>query len=553
MQHLSLHYDGVRVDRPRVAATHESVQAFCDAAAVHIAEQTGFAVDIIEKQHFYFLELLERAATGRKAFSNEGDSGALLDADGNCIPAGIHYLGASPVDILNALATPSSWNDTAQSNKARSYRECGNEYKVLMEPHFGFSPMTSGSYIIHSEPRGRPHGAACKYDAESKECVVFFQGHEMQLPLSAVACASAGALDKASIVTFQVGREGSPPPSVYQAQDCVGDLSELLDLQAGAGNAELELPEQPPGDFSDEARVDVSSVLSGMLRDEKDAYIQTMENSRGSVACACTLCPFRKFTTSRLLMAHVKKHHVKSNNYVASGKKQSNVISALFDSDKLRRADGGSYLARSAALMRSSITPPLRCDPTCIDREIVLVLSAEGPRYENKSSVVQTCICRRAGYTYYTRGFANLLVQASLLHHARVRSMVPNLSQIFLRQGSELVSLLPTNVVHWLKLLEDTFACPFVVGREQLMIRECADREEFEHISMDATFRARDSLKKGRGFSSSPSSYFYMHGLFQQKMMGEVAAGGGHGDGGVSFSQREWSRWRCECFPAGEG
>ncbi|CAK0866236.1 unnamed protein product [Prorocentrum cordatum] len=101
-QHLSLHYDGIRVDRSRATATHGSVEAFCGDATVHFAEQTGFAVDIVEKHLFFFLELLDQAAAKRHAISNGGENCSLLHADGNCIPAGIHDLGLSPVALDKA-------------------------------------------------------------------------------------------------------------------------------------------------------------------------------------------------------------------------------------------------------------------------------------------------------------------------------------------------------------------------------------------------------------------------------------------------------------------
>ena len=66
-------------------------------------------------------------------------------------------------------------------------------------------------------------------------------------------------------------------------------MGELLDLQAGAGSAELEPTEQSPGCLSDAATVDASSVLSGKLRDEKGAYLRSIGNSRGYAACACML------------------------------------------------------------------------------------------------------------------------------------------------------------------------------------------------------------------------------------------------------------------------
>eukprot|EP00959_Pyramimonas_sp_CCMP1952_P244101 5102790-Pyramimonas_sp.AAC.1 len=115
---MSLHCDGVMVNRSLATAARGSVEAFCADAAVNIAEQTGFAAEIAEKQHFYFLELLEQSATGRRAISHGGEHRAFPDADGHRTHAAVHYLGASAVNVPNALVTQSPWNETAESSGA---------------------------------------------------------------------------------------------------------------------------------------------------------------------------------------------------------------------------------------------------------------------------------------------------------------------------------------------------------------------------------------------------------------------------------------------------
>jgi len=58
--HLSLHYDGVRVDLECINRSNMSVSEFCQECSRHIAAVTGFSVRIVPKEHRRLLELLRR-------------------------------------------------------------------------------------------------------------------------------------------------------------------------------------------------------------------------------------------------------------------------------------------------------------------------------------------------------------------------------------------------------------------------------------------------------------------------------------------------------------
>ncbi len=133
---------------------------------------------------------------------------------------------------------------------------------------------------------------------------------------------------------------------------------------------------------------------------------------------------------------------------------------AIHDNDRLGRITPVNLLSRSAAAMQASVSPPLRRRINSIDRDIMLVLDADGVAYKNEAAVAQSMSCRRVGSTYYTRSFAELLAREAVLHHGQVRPMVARLQARMTAQGCELVSLLPVDVSHWLKLIEYLFNSP---------------------------------------------------------------------------------------------
>ena len=68
-------------------------------------------------------------------------------------------------------------------------------------------------------------------------------------------------------------------------------------------------------------------------------------------------------------------------------------------------------------------------------------------------------------------------------------------SKLMAGGGSELVSLLPVDVCHWLKLIEEVFRNPYLIELSASLLQECYEHEEFEHISIDATIRLLRRVK----------------------------------------------------------
>ncbi|CAK0832929.1 unnamed protein product [Prorocentrum cordatum] len=260
----------------------------------------------------------------------------------------------------------------------------------------------------------------------------------------------------------------------------------------------VDAPEAPSGDeghaavrteLSDCLEKEVKGIAAGvsLLRPERD--------SESKCAFACGLCPFRSFSTQLLLRARVSKCRVRETRFVASGAKQFDVVRAPFDNDWLLRAPPGDFLKRSATTTRETVSPAVHRGQNAVDQDVVLVLDDDGPSYQNKAAVGRSLAHRRVGCTYYTRGFADVLMQESLRHHGRVRPAMLRACARVVEPGSELSSMLPTRVDHWLKLMEDVFNSARVEKRSAALMEECRKHEDFLHVSMGASIRILRRVK----------------------------------------------------------
>lgn len=95
------------------------------------------------------------------------------------------------------------------------------------------------------------------------------------------------------------------------------------------------------------------------------------------------------------------------------------IIVAMHDSDMLQQVSGGSYLSRSAALLRKSIKPPLSSTKNNIDKDIRLLLDATGPCFKHREAVQNKLCARRVGNLWYTADFAQRLFEEILLQHSK--------------------------------------------------------------------------------------------------------------------------------------
>jgi hypothetical protein len=140
---------------------------------------------------------------------------------------------------------------------------------------------------------------------------------------------------------------------------------------------------------------------------------------------------------------------------------------------------------QAAAHIRCSNGVLCKIAQTCV----VSANVSRGPQYANARAISNAGQFRRVGYTYYTNAFADALIQEALVNHGRIRTLVTKLARSMIGHGSSTTTMLPTDVAHWLKLLEDVVNSPAIQALSVLLRHECFLHEEFEHISMDATIR----------------------------------------------------------------
>ena len=348
--HLSLHFDGIRVDAKCIESLGVSVDDFNIQAEKHIREATGFDVKIVEKKHQTFIEMLlglphQPAAVPR-------DARELL-RNGNCIPLGLWRCNRLGGDILGCIKEDDASNAAALATGSRTYRRSFSVCKVVARAHVGFSPKVSGFYLLHFEGDGNPHCVAVEFYKEQSKVTVYheelvFKEVDFELLSSFVT----SSVDRSSIVSFQVASRDEDLVSVYTEADELSSVDELADLKAGAGSPDdLECNAddckplipllEPDDDCCDESVTHIRSVLFTLLEQEVSSYKKELEShhlarkhKRGD-AELCALCPFRCFRTRRQLLLHVCKDHSDTVKHVASGRKQLNIVYGLFDHDQV--------------------------------------------------------------------------------------------------------------------------------------------------------------------------------------------------------------------------
>lgn len=97
------------------------------------------------------------------------------------------------------------------------------------------------------------------------------------------------------------------------------------------------------------------------------------------------------------------------------------MILSLHDSDMLADRRASNYLQRTAMLLRASVKPSLSPVRNSIDKEIRLLLDADGPHFKHKAAVESSACARRVGNLWYTRAFSEKLFAEMLLQHAKAR------------------------------------------------------------------------------------------------------------------------------------
>jgi hypothetical protein len=419
-KHLSLHFDGVRV-----AAMHNiDVDDICRQCEHHIAEKTGFHVRIKEKKHRYILEILHAKAIETK--DPRFHDAHRLRQTGNCIPHSLACLEALPDDKEAALADMANpHNVHMQQRGCRTYEQCVELLGCKLRPVLPQQQdLPAGSFLLHVENGGRPHCVAVRRD-EDEPVTIWDTDCEFQVAATDFRAAILEGTDASTCVLFVLVTDADDKMEeddvelrlLGMSAGAAGMLDESGDEEEQAASTELEW-------LDEHGQVTVEAALLKELEAEISSYLEkarcnTIKAHHG--AFPCPACPFRTFDRCSRLTQHLQRYHRKKNQFCCSGTKQLRVALALHDSDMLAQRRRGSYLKRSAELLKKSINPSLSKHNNCIDRSIRLLLDASGPRIVHVEALAAQQ-ARRVGRLWYTRAFAERIFQELLLQHGKATS-----------------------------------------------------------------------------------------------------------------------------------
>lgn len=312
----------------------------------------------------------------------------------------------------------------------RTYSQVQKVAEIQLLPCVYMDTVPTGKFLLHCESGGLPHCVSVQREAVGRPVTVWDQDQSWTVAdMDFQACLYSGH-DSGTAVFFLLEAAADAKQaasSLLTGEDAV----QLLDLAAGASDEplltsdpddEADIPAQPSdGDdleragpctwLDEEGKVTVDTLLQ-QLEAEIQRHVKAVKEGRASTRAGlyqCPACPFRGFDRPLRLSQHLQTYHAAKVQFCCSGKKQLRIILSLHDSDMLARRAGGKYLLRSAALMRSSINPPLSACNNKVDKCIRLVLDGKGPRIVNLVALRTHVQARRVGNIWYTRSFAERL------------------------------------------------------------------------------------------------------------------------------------------------
>ena len=227
--HLSLHYDGFRVEPALMDALVESTpvsslghgvkteDVFLSQMVARVKAETGYDIQLKVKEHNLFEELLQ---LNPAAVMN--DLPPLFYNDGNCIPLSMCCLLGRRQEVLAKL------NTEVVAPRTRDYRTWAEEFNCYLTPRFDVHLTDGSMWLVHCEKGGKPHCVAFSAVNQS-QCNVFDGRGKFTMTRVRFSALLASAVDRKLMVFFEVSPQ---KPSVDPAV-----LSELLGLHAGASSS----------------------------------------------------------------------------------------------------------------------------------------------------------------------------------------------------------------------------------------------------------------------------------------------------------------------------
>ncbi len=216
--HLSLHFDGVRVDKTRVQLEGGDTDQFCRFLETAIKQDTGYEVHLVVKEHLSCLQLVAKACPDPQKLVQPDDH--MLLKVGNSIPCALGaVLG---IDLLVGKLTAAGQGDGYKPpGGVRSYREVAALAGCTLSPAATWTKgQSTGSWLVHTFLAGKPHCFIMVFEAGSVRVanggVCYTVDKEDML----------GYLEKALDKNFMVFFKVNDPEASAEG------LLQLLDLQA---------------------------------------------------------------------------------------------------------------------------------------------------------------------------------------------------------------------------------------------------------------------------------------------------------------------------------
>ena len=188
--HLSLHFDGFRLERLSIAdfhredcqsqnsrvndlASEEMVRSFCKVLENRLERQTGYRVSLREKEHAFFEDLLQHQCVS----SGTCDTGRNLLRAGDCIIYAMSCLADRPELCESAPGRMDRHLNHSQRDNlvSRSYRDVAMVMGHRLTASFRFAFRSKKRMLIHTEKGGKPHAIACRC-SDDGACTLWSRG-----------------------------------------------------------------------------------------------------------------------------------------------------------------------------------------------------------------------------------------------------------------------------------------------------------------------------------------------------------------------------------------
>ena len=264
--HLSLHFDGIRVDTDVVSKCEDFGRRVVDI----IRERTGYTVRVTRKEHVFFWDALCSRAS--ECVPVVAPCELLLRA-GNCIPMALCHLMPDRVsEITQAVEAKTQANAAAMIKKLRRYKSWHGVMGITLIPMRGLCLDAGKNILVHFERRGNPHCVAVQRRDSSWH--IMDGDAERKISLGDFSSSFEQSIDASVIVTFLLVTDGQEKP---QHSSMRKDDAILLDLHAG-GRGGKSIMRRPS---INRKRPSAKSTLAPKTRKEKPAFPKGSD-ARGS-------------------------------------------------------------------------------------------------------------------------------------------------------------------------------------------------------------------------------------------------------------------------------